>query len=162
MFPLTPNRKTPLGHEWEPMTGKLSSLTYGYFSGCGIFDDGSIKCVGEHGHYRRNDPLPLTNPVKLIGHEFFCGLEREGKVKCWGGDDADWRGFNQQLATLEGVVDIFRASETQACALMSTGLKCWGERSDRMKWVNPDNIEAINTMLKQANIFETYIPSWRK
>jgi hypothetical protein len=64
-------------------SGLFTQVYAGFWTGCGIRDDGTAACWGD-GLYVETS-LPVGTFVHIaINEDFTCGLRPSGDVVCWG------------------------------------------------------------------------------
>jgi alpha-tubulin suppressor-like RCC1 family protein len=119
---------------------------------CAVSNRGAINCWGRVDALGSDTGAGLGVPVKTVGlqsgvkkvvtgESFSCALTISGAVKCWGFNGNGQLGSTAaplpdgQLLPVDvdglasGVSDI-GAGSAHACAVVATGVKCWGFNSD--------------------------------
>ena len=133
---------------------KATSIEMSGYSVCAILSTGKVKCWGSnsYGELGNNTTTNSNKPVlvglgtsdvatKLVGGpNHFCAILSTGKVKCWGSNYYGQLGNGTTinsvstptsvvLNTNDVVTDLFPLYYGY-CAIVSSGLKCWGYNSD--------------------------------
>lgn len=142
-----------------------TAVALGDAHSCALLDDRTVKCWGKNDHgqlglgdtghrgwnlWQMGDALPvvpLGAAVQAIaaGADHSCALLVDGRVKCWGKNDAGQLGqgntsdLGDQPGELEALapVDLGPGEKavaidvgTHSCALLASGgIKCWGSNS---------------------------------
>jgi alpha-tubulin suppressor-like RCC1 family protein len=106
----------------------------------GATGSNSSKTINES-HISQTDPAPVFTQVSTgSGSRFTCAVTADGKVKCWGRNDAGQLGdgtTTQRTAPVDVLVSpggapligvsAIATGFDHACALMTSGqVKCWG------------------------------------
>jgi len=123
------------------------SVSAGCSYGCALLDDGAIKCWGGNQTTGKLGDGTMTNsstPVNVVGINnatmiatgtwHTCALLSDGKIKCWGTNDAGQLG-DGTTTTSTTPVEVFGIDNAvsvsngvhHTCAVLSDGrVKCWG------------------------------------
>jgi alpha-tubulin suppressor-like RCC1 family protein len=122
----------------------------GYHS-CALLSDHTVRCWGENsdGQLGNNSTTPSPSPVVVsglndaialsLGTSHTCALRTGGAVSCWGNNSylqtgsslaADFPATKVPVAisSISGASAVY-AGGFHSCALISGGLKCWGDNS---------------------------------
>lgn len=131
------------------LTAGVKAVSAGDNHTCAITDAGGVKCwgwnmfgqLGDGTTQNRNTPVDvsgLTEGVTSIvagGAPHTCAITNGGGVKCWGNNNAYSVGDGTRaaryvptdvLGLAAGVTSLATGGGLHTCALLSTGIKCWG------------------------------------
>lgn len=136
------------------LSSGVQRITAGLFGHlCALLTTGGVKCwgYGINGQLGYGDTFSLYSPTDVsglssgavditAGQMHTCALMNTGKIRCWGANNNGQfgSGSTSGTAALTPVeIDIgagatqLAAGQQHTCALVSGGVKCWGENSDR-------------------------------
>ena len=114
---------------WDNFAGSSTSSA-GYESVCGLHSDVSGECLWDNydtydTSYAYVSPSGTFTSISVNSatdyyHEFFCGLQTSGSIKCWNED-----GERELSHETEGTFTTFSAGEDLICGLLTDGrIKC--------------------------------------
>ena len=114
----------PSGIEAPAPEGRFTSVSVGYRLACGVREDGSVACWGQH----RYDVPELRPPEGAfrsvsVGESAACGVRKDGSVACWGDVGYDV----PELRPPEGAFRSVSVGGFYACGVRESGaVACWG------------------------------------
>ncbi|MCC5611035.1 putative Ig domain-containing protein [Nostoc sp. CHAB 5834] len=149
------------------LTTGVVSIAAGGKKTCALTSAGGVKCWGGavHGQLGNNnsvnnqpvpvDVLGLTPDVTAIaaGDSFACAVTQGGGAVCWGHDAYGQLGNSDELVSspvpspvkgLSSGVQSLSLGATHACAVTTTGLKCWG--SDNFGELGDDGAKLLKAI----------------
>ncbi len=143
----------------------VKAVALGVTHSCALTTAGGVKCWGYNyygqlgddtitSHLVPADVTNLTSGVAAItaGNGYSCALTTAGGVKCWGFNANGQLGdgtttFNRTLAVdvsgLASGVTAIAAGDSQTCAVVSDGAKCWGSNSSGQLGDGTQNNSAV-------------------
>ena len=146
------DKNSPRGN--VSLGGDALQVATGKHHTCAVLVGGTLKCWGFGSHGRIGDrnavnrPYPVTVTLGeaatavTLGDDHSCALLASGGIKCWGRDNVGQLGDggsntdqNSPVAVALGNDDMGNpvtatavvAGSYHTCAVVSTGLKCWGQ-----------------------------------
>lgn len=133
------------------LTSGVVAVSSGYATSCALTTSGGVKCWGSnyYGALGDNDVGDGHTPVNVSGltsgvvgissHDWStCALMGDGTLKCWGNNNQGQLGAGNigpnsaipvAVAGLGGPVSGFSVGHEAACAVVGTGVKCWGRNN---------------------------------
>jgi alpha-tubulin suppressor-like RCC1 family protein len=104
----------------------LLQISAGYEHGCGIYNDGSLVCLGSNDAGESSAPAAQPDdPFVQIsaGNAFSCAVQQSGAVQCWGES-----GYHQTTVPTPNTRFVqVSAGGMHACGLKQDGsIVCWG------------------------------------
>lgn len=130
--PSLPFRSIDLG-------GKVSALDASSDRACAIVDGGNVKCWIAVGGATPESIAGISGATDVaVGIAFACALRNDGKVLCWGDNEAAQLGdgthtSRQEAREVQGLGDVVQIStrKLHTCALKRDGtVWCWGLGDD--------------------------------
>lgn len=120
-------------------------LGHGY---CVLLQDGTVACWGQNSSFELGrgteagvgdsaSPMRVTGLADIVSIEHTCAIDKDGAAWCWG--LGPWLRSTTQFVTKESVpvkldippakkvaATLYSATKGAACALVDTGVVCWG------------------------------------